>query len=206
MFSFVSRFSGVPVTWSQRHCQLGNYAPKCNSFYWFEKLWTDACALVFTSISSLATQWHLLYIVSTPYSYSCRFSEDAEDQLEAAFGASQSLKAAHGTVFKVKEMFSSVIFDNGAYQTGSLCSMLYAAPGNILDWMYARQKIKYSYTVHLRDTGTVCFYSPVTFCLFLANIFFGYRFLVRIYVAWEMDSAIWWRDYQSDWLPCKIYH
>src|SRR5208282_2375635 len=78
-----------------------------------------------------------IYIVSTPYSNSCRrFSADAEDQLEAAFGASQSLKAAHGTAFKVNELYSSVIFDNGAYQTGSLCSMLYAAPGNILDWMY----------------------------------------------------------------------
>ena len=33
--------------------------------------------------------------------------------------------------------------------------MLYSAPGNVIDWMYARQKIKYSYAVHLRDTGTV---------------------------------------------------
>jgi hypothetical protein len=33
--------------------------------------------------------------------------------------------------------------------------MLYSAPGNIVDWMYVRQKIKYSYAVHLRDTGTV---------------------------------------------------
>ena len=36
--------------------------------------------------------------------------------------------------------------------------MLYPAPGNIIDWMYARQKIKYSYAVHLRDTGTVRFF------------------------------------------------
>ena len=43
-----------------------------------------------------------IYIVSTPYSYSCkRFSKDAEDQLEAAMGASHSLKRVHGTVFKV---------------------------------------------------------------------------------------------------------
>jgi len=33
--------------------------------------------------------------------------------------------------------------------------MLYRAPGNILDWMYKREGIKYSYAVHLRDTGTV---------------------------------------------------
>ena len=31
----------------------------------------------------------------------------------------------------------------------NLCSILYSAPGNIVDWMYARQKIKYSFVVHL---------------------------------------------------------
>ena len=30
------------------------------------------------------------------------------------------------------------------------------APGNVIDWMYAKAGIKYSYAVHLRDTGTVC--------------------------------------------------
>jgi extracellular matrix protein 14 len=30
-----------------------------------------------------------------------------------------------------------------------------SAPGNAADWMYQRRGIKYSYTVHLRDTGTV---------------------------------------------------
>lgn len=33
--------------------------------------------------------------------------------------------------------------------------MLYRAPGNIVDWMYKGGGIKYSYAVHLRDTGTV---------------------------------------------------
>lgn len=33
--------------------------------------------------------------------------------------------------------------------------MLYRAPGNVLDWMYKRAGIKYSYVLHLRDTGTV---------------------------------------------------
>ena len=49
--------------------------------------------------------------------------------------------------------------------------MLYTAPGNILDWMYARQKIKYSYAVHLRDTGTVRFSAFVIY-FFLAHFFF----------------------------------
>ncbi|KAH9476328.1 Putative metallocarboxypeptidase ECM14 [Psilocybe cubensis] len=84
-------------------------------------------------------------MLSSPYSYTCKKQpKDAEDQVEAALGASQALKSVHGTHF----------------QTGKLCSMLYAAPGNILDWMYARVGIKYSYVAHLRDTGTYGFALP----------------------------------------------
>ncbi|KAG6808220.1 hypothetical protein H0H93_000406 [Arthromyces matolae] len=44
--------------------------------------------------------------------------------------------------------------------TGSLCSMLYRAPGNVIDWMYKRAGVKYSYALHLRDTGTYGFALP----------------------------------------------
>ena len=30
----------------------------------------------------------------------------------------------------------------------------YRAPGNVVDYMYAKAGIKFSYAVHLRDTGT----------------------------------------------------
>ena len=29
------------------------------------------------------------------------------------------------------------------------------APGNIVDWMYKKMGVKYSFAAHLRDTGTV---------------------------------------------------
>ncbi|KAJ8473835.1 hypothetical protein ONZ45_g16151 [Pleurotus djamor] len=84
-------------------------------------------------------------MLSSPYSYTCsRIPKDAEDQLEAALGSVQALRVAHGTVFK----------------TGSLCDTLYRAPGNIVDWMYARAGIKYSYAAFLRDTGTYGFSIP----------------------------------------------
>ncbi|KAJ8690049.1 hypothetical protein PTI98_012892 [Pleurotus ostreatus] len=84
-------------------------------------------------------------MLSTPYSFSCkRMPKDAEDQLEAALGSVQALKVKHGTIFK----------------TGNLCSTLYRAPGNIVDWMYARAGIKYSYAAFLRDTGTYGFSLP----------------------------------------------
>ncbi|KAG7440202.1 peptidase M14 [Guyanagaster necrorhizus] len=84
-------------------------------------------------------------MISSPYSYSCeRVPKDAEDQIEAATGAAHALKLAHGTKFKI----------------ATLCESLYRAPGNIVDWMYARAQIKYSYAVHLRDTGTYGFSLP----------------------------------------------
>ncbi|KAI0746824.1 hypothetical protein C8Q80DRAFT_1104791 [Daedaleopsis nitida] len=84
-------------------------------------------------------------MLSIPYSWSCKkIPKDAEDQLEAAHGAVHALREVHGTVFT----------------TGSLCEQLYKASGNVVDYMYAKAGIKYSYSVHLRDTGTYGFSLP----------------------------------------------
>ncbi|EPQ51249.1 hypothetical protein GLOTRDRAFT_108207 [Gloeophyllum trabeum ATCC 11539] len=84
-------------------------------------------------------------MISIPYSYSCKkVPKDAEDLLEAALGAAQAARRSHGTTFK----------------TGSLCDTLYRAPGNVIDWMYKKAGVKYSYAVHLRDTGTYGFSLP----------------------------------------------
>ncbi|KAJ3486374.1 hypothetical protein NLI96_g4275 [Meripilus lineatus] len=84
-------------------------------------------------------------MLSAPFSYTCkRDPKDAEDQIEAAMGAARAIKEVHGTVFT----------------TGTLCEMLYRAPGNVVDYMYAKAGIKYSYAAHLRDTGTYGFDLP----------------------------------------------
>ncbi|KAF9261640.1 Zn-dependent exopeptidase [Marasmius fiardii PR-910] len=87
-------------------------------------------------------------MLSTPFSYSCNhWPFDLEDQTEAGEGAVMSLKHVHGTVFEID----------------SLCSNLYPAPGNMIDWMYKRLGIKYTYVAHLRDTGTYGFALPAHF-------------------------------------------
>ncbi|KAL4247356.1 Inactive metallocarboxypeptidase ECM14 [Abortiporus biennis] len=84
-------------------------------------------------------------MLSAPFSYSCKQApKDAENQIEAAMGAARAIKEVHGTVFT----------------TGRLCEMLYRAPGNVVDYMYAKAGIKYSYAAHLRDTGTYGFAIP----------------------------------------------
>ncbi|KAF5372907.1 hypothetical protein D9758_001469 [Tetrapyrgos nigripes] len=84
-------------------------------------------------------------MLSLPYSFSCkRVPKDAEDMMEAALGAVKALRNVHGTEFS----------------TGTLCQLLYKAPGNVIDWMYKKKGIKYTYAVHLRDTGTYGFSLP----------------------------------------------
>ncbi|KAI0037176.1 hypothetical protein K488DRAFT_75503 [Vararia minispora EC-137] len=84
-------------------------------------------------------------MLSAPYSYSCKkYPKDAEDQMEAISGAASAVRRTHGTVFT----------------TGQLCSTLYRAPGNVVDWMYERLGVKWSFAAHLRDTGTYGFNLP----------------------------------------------
>lgn len=84
-------------------------------------------------------------MISAPFSYSCEvYPPDAEDQIEAALGAAQAASRVHGI----------------SISTGRLCETLYSAPGNIVDWAYANDGIKYSYAAHLRDTGTYGFLIP----------------------------------------------
>jgi len=102
-------------------------------------VWTLSHLKVFLDLRSYGQ------MISSPYSFSCkRVPKDAEDQLEAASGAASATARVHAV----------------PYSVGRLCSQLYRSPGNSADWMYQRRGIKYSYTVHLRDTGTYGFSLP----------------------------------------------
>ncbi|CUA68313.1 extracellular matrix protein 14 [Rhizoctonia solani] len=80
-----------------------------------------------------------------PYSYSCeQVAPHAENLIEAAIGATKALRETHGV----------------PYTSGASCELLYPAPGNIIDWMYEDAKVKYSYSLMLRDTGTYGFLLP----------------------------------------------
>jgi len=97
----------------------------------------------------------ILCLVSSPFSYSCKKSpKDAENLIEAATGAANALKSVYGTLFDVR-IIRNYSFSAHCFQVDRLCYLLYPAPGNILDWMYKVVGIRYSYAVHLRDTGTV---------------------------------------------------
>ena len=108
--------------------------------------------------------------VSWPFSFTCDLlPRDAEDLFEAALGIAHAVKKKHGTTYTVRcpsfyhiDLISalSLTFTIYTMQSGSLCSMLYPAPGNILDWMYGEVGIKFAYAAHLRDTGTYGYALP----------------------------------------------
>ncbi|KAG6865072.1 hypothetical protein C0991_005301 [Blastosporella zonata] len=111
-------------------------------------------------------------MLSSPFSYSCRaIPKDAEDQLEAGLGAARAMSLVHGT----------------SVTTGSLCSMLYRAPGNIVDWMYKRAGIKYSYALHLRDTGTYGFVLPARWIRPVGEETTGMLGYLSQFIAKKMD-------------------
>ncbi|KAB5593906.1 Peptidase M14, carboxypeptidase A domain containing protein [Ceratobasidium theobromae] len=80
-----------------------------------------------------------------PYSYTCgSVPPHAEDIIEAALGATKALREKHGM----------------HYTSGASCELLYPAPGNIIDWMYADANVIFSYSLMLRDAGTYGFLLP----------------------------------------------
>ena len=139
--------------------------------------------------------------MSTPFSYSCKKSpKDAEDQLEAISGAAHAMKKSHGTLFTVSPCVS--FLENGGWShsvsprrgrcvrhyTGQLDERVFShsrrlsttmvlsrAPGNIVDWVYKRMGVKYSFAAHLRDTGTVSLVSDPhpKQCLTLSAYFYS---------------------------------
>lgn len=103
--------------------------------------------------------------MSWPFSFTCDLlPPDAEDLFEAALGMAHAVKKKHGTTYTVRLLYRPVLsviaYLHRHEQSGSLCSMLYPAPGNILDWMYGDVGVTFAYAAHLRDTGTYGYALP----------------------------------------------
>lgn len=91
-----------------------------------------------------------------PFSWSCEESvADEEDLLELSLGAISALKNVHGRQFTA----------------GKICQVYAQSGGNSVDWSYAgtnfvdgggegKRKIKWSFSIELRDGGTYGFLLP----------------------------------------------
>ncbi|KAM3072180.1 hypothetical protein ACMFMG_008636 [Clarireedia jacksonii] len=83
----------------------------------------------------------------TPYGYSCTALAENNSVLQSlAKGFVTALKAVYGTSFTY----------------GPICSTIYAASGNSVDYLDATVGATYSFTTELRDTGTYGFVLPAS--------------------------------------------
>ena len=150
---------------------------------------------------------HIFSPVSSPYSFSCkRVPKDAEDQLEAASGAASATAKVHAVPYSVGRLCSQLYRYNPPLQEGFHRIDLLrssSAPGNAADWMYQRRGIKYSYTIHLRDTGTVS--SNAQRCTPHSPTL-THLISVRIFAATTVDPASWGRDLEDGRLSGKLHH
>ncbi|XP_014667238.1 PREDICTED: carboxypeptidase B-like [Priapulus caudatus] len=85
----------------------------------------------FITIHSYTQLWLI------PWGYTTGLPSDYDDLYDLAMRATSALTAVHGT----------------RYQVGTASNILYESTGTSRDWAKGVAKIKYVYTVELRDTG-----------------------------------------------------
>jgi carboxypeptidase A4 len=90
---------------------------------------------------------HITNRISTAYGYSCTALAENNSVLQSlAKGFVTALKAVYGTSFTY----------------GPICSTIYQASGNSVDYLDATVGADYSFTTELRDTGTYGFVLPAS--------------------------------------------
>ena len=80
------------------------------------------------------------------------------------------------------------------------------APGNIIDWVYKKTGVKYSFAAHLRDTGTVSFSVRPMFRENWLSFFFSHSLQVWFCAPGTMDTACWRRNSKDDRILGRLYH
>ncbi|CAN8104497.1 unnamed protein product [Discula destructiva] len=94
----------------------------------------------------LFADWHAYsQLFMTPYGYSCDVVAANNNEYQSlASGAADAIAALYGTQFT----------------TGPICSTIYQATGNSVDYLADVTKADYSFTMELRDTGRYGFVLP----------------------------------------------
>jgi extracellular matrix protein 14 len=97
-----------------------------------------------------------------PYSYSC--DEDPpsiEDLEELALGLAKAIRVSRkGTNYKVTSACEGNVAFTNNKKTKKVFPRIESSGGSALDWFYHEMKVRYSYQIKLRDTGSYGFLLP----------------------------------------------
>lgn len=83
-------------------------------------------------------------LLMSPYGYSCKAVSPYAHELEEAGRIAADVLKQHGTY----------------YRHGPICETIYQASGNSVDWAADVGKVKYAFTIELRDRGNHGFLLP----------------------------------------------
>ena len=97
-----------------------------------------------------------------PYSYSCADEPPAlEDLEELALGLAKAIRVSRkGHAYKVTSACEGNVMWSNDKKHRTILPRIESSGGSALDWFYHELKVKYSYQIKLRDTGSYGFLLP----------------------------------------------
>ncbi|KAJ4369466.1 putative metallocarboxypeptidase ecm14 [Didymella sp. IMI 355093] len=97
-----------------------------------------------------------------PYSYSCADEPPAlEDLEELALGLAKAIRVSRkGHAYKVTSACEGNVAVSSDQKQRTILPRIESSGGSALDWFYHELKVKYSYQIKLRDTGSYGFLLP----------------------------------------------
>ena len=94
-----------------------------------------------------------------PYSYSCSANPPSLENLEElGMGLAKAIRISSGELYGVASACEGAVSARGAGNKG--ISRMETGGGSAIDWFYHEMRVRYSYQVKLRDTGSYGFLLP----------------------------------------------
>ncbi|TAQ87708.1 hypothetical protein B7494_g3952 [Chlorociboria aeruginascens] len=94
-----------------------------------------------------------------PYSYSCKADPPSLENLEElGMGLAKAIRISSGQQYGVASACEGAVASRSA--TGASSARIETAGGSAIDWFYHELKVRYSYKIKLRDTGSYGFLLP----------------------------------------------
>ncbi|KAI9824512.1 MAG: hypothetical protein M1819_000867 [Sarea resinae] len=96
-----------------------------------------------------------------PYSFSCQSTPPSEENLEeVAIGLAKAIRIARGESYGVAPACKGSVVSDERNGGSIVHPQIESGGGSALDWFYHELRVRYSYQIKLRDTGSYGFLLP----------------------------------------------